>query len=663
MARSGKGAALALAVIITTTAVLPYVHTLGYGFTHWDDPSILTENPAVRHFTPVALEQALRGPVGETYLPVRLISHMVEYRLWGLRPLGYHATNVLLNGFVCVALAAAVGQVLPRRVAAIAAILYALQPTHVEAVAWVSGRKEVLSAGLMFAAAWAFFRSERRGRLSGWCAAAVCALALAGMFAKPTAVVLPGLLLCGKLAMGALDRAHRRGTWLIAALAVAAVAAACIHAGVGAAHDVVKPQHGGSFGRNALFAAHALVEHLRLCLWPVGLSVRYMPQPARPVHAVAALVLVACLVAAAVEAAVRRRIGVPSLCALWFAVALAPTSTLFFPTSTTIADRYLYVASLGPCLFIAWLLDRLARSPVRAVLTVAALSLTALSVQRSAVWRDDGHLWRHAVVDSPSISGLHLSLAAHYTDVGLYRRAEGQIERILGAGTTVPRAAHNLAVVKCRLGRPEQAMRLFRRAVRLLGPNSPASAGSYNGMGLVLRDRGDLVGAEHYFREALRVQPHMLIAQMNLAHSLEQQGRLDDALPVYREMLAAWPDHGPGHAALGKLLYRRGQWAEALSRLRRAMETDGPTAETQAYAGLCHIETGRMSDAKVCLAAAMALDERYWTPHYLAGRICEAMGDLERAKTGYRYAMQYNSSAQAPAERLRALTLEPKATP
>ena len=625
-----------------------------------DDTVILTQNPAVREFSLSGVVRALTSPVGGAYLPTRLILHMAEHRLWGLRPMGYRAVNIALNALVCVMLYGTAAHVVPRSVAAVAALLYALHPTHVEAVGWVAGRKDVLSAGLMFAATWLFMARDRARDLPPLVMAFITTLALAAVFAKPTAVVLPGLLLTLKLVAGTLDRRHVRGTVLVGGLFAVAGAAALLHAGIAAAHDVAKPLHGGTVGRNALFAVHAFAAHLRLCVLPVRLSMRYLPREAGLGHAAVALCCLVWLTYTCIQAVRTRHIGVPGFCILWFCISIAPTSTIFFPTSTTIADRYLYVASFGPCLLAAWSMDRVAhrwnRAETRRIaVPLAAISLAVLTVSRCPFWETDGSLWRQAVVDSPNVAGLHTSLAAHYTDQGLYARAQGQIERILGRETALPRAVHNLAVTRYRLGDSEEALRLFQKSIKLLGINSPQAAPCYNGIGLILRDRGDLDGSVHMLGEALRLSPQDPIARSNLASVLATQGKTAEAIRAYEALLADWPDSLSAHFELGKLLYWSGQTEPALRHLLRARQLGCSTAAGEAHVGLCYLKRGDVRAAGLRLRSAMALDEQTWEPHFLAGLIAERMGNVDAAATAYRHALQYGPNATEAEKRLKEL--------
>lgn len=490
--------------LIGLVASLPYLATLTFGFAGRDDNFILINNPAVGEFNWQGIRHALTSPVRQTYLPTRLILHMLEHRLWGLRPAGYHAVNVLLNSLACAMLFAMAAQMLPKRVAAIAVLLYAFHPTHVESVAWISGRKDVLSLFLMAAAARIFVSREQQGRLGALSMGAILALAVFAMFAKATAVVLPGLLLAVKLATATLSRRHVRGTIVIAILFIAAGIAAFVHARTGIEHQVLKPLHGGSLVSNARFAAHALAEHLRMSVFPIRLSPAYEQLAARPVQVLIALAACVWLGAACLTAVRRWRIGFAGFCVLWFFIALAPTSTIFFPTSTTIADRYLYVPSLAVCLLATWPLRRKAGSSLA---FLAAIALAALCIRQTALWRTDHALWEDAV-----------------------RVAPGAVHAQEWRGVTL------LDQDRCK---PKPAKKHLLRALEL----NDGLAAPWNRLGKIHMQEHDYVAAEQAFRRAVALEPSQPALRNDLGSLYAVLGRWSEAIAAYDEALKLDPDH------------------------------------------------------------------------------------------------------------------------
>jgi len=561
--------------LIAFVASLPYLGTLTFDFAGRDDNFILTNNPVVPQFNWQGIRRALTSPVRHTYLPTRLLLHMLEHRVWGMRPAGYHVVNVALNSLACALLVAIAAQMVPRRVAAIAVLLYALHPVHVESVAWISGRKDVLSLFFMAAAAWIFVSRERQGRLGLLSVTAILVLAVLAMFAKATAIVLPGLLLAVKLATGTLDRRHVRGTIVIGVLFVVAGVAAFIHARAGIEHQVLRPLHGGSFVSNAQFAAHALVEHLRMCVLPIRLAPAYAQVATGPAQVLIALAACAWLTAVCVVVVRRRRISSASFCVLWFFIALAPTSTIFFPTSTTIADRYLYVPSFAVCLLAAWHLRPKTR-PSLAFL--AAIAFTALCARQTARWRTDHTLWEDAVRVAPGAVHAQEWRGVTLLEQGRLKPAKKHLLRALDLNDRLPAPWNLLAKVYKEEHDYVAAERAFKRAVAC-EPSHPAL---HNDLGSFYAVLGRWAEAIEAYEEALKLDPdHKGVTQnhakclIHIAAELAEQGKPDAAIR-YLEKSRSLRKLEPALEAMiktiwAKLLLRKGRASSALEHIEAGL--------------------------------------------------------------------------------------------
>ncbi|MCD6405795.1 MAG: hypothetical protein J7M19_08205, partial [Planctomycetes bacterium] len=154
-----------LALVVVLVAVGCYYNTLSAGFVNWDDPKLILENPYVRGLTLENLKHIWTSPIKETYLPLRVTSYAVDYELWGYDPQGYHLTNVLLHAAVAL-LVFLVARRLSGSWAAgfFAGVLFAAHPVHTEAVAWASGRKDLLSTALLLAS-FLMYLAARRGKV------------------------------------------------------------------------------------------------------------------------------------------------------------------------------------------------------------------------------------------------------------------------------------------------------------------------------------------------------------------------------------------------------------------------------------------------------------------------------------------------------------------
>jgi len=390
---------------VVATSFLVHARTLGFGFlTSWDDPTYVVQNPWIRGLTRENLIHAFTKPYFANYLPLHLVSYMVDYTFWGLRPFGYHLQSVLLDA-INAGLALLVVRKLFRRMplAVIAALLFAVHPSHVEAVAWVSIRKDLLSTSFLLLTVLFYLEAVEGRRLEvGWYAAS-CVAFLLGLFSKVSIAALPAFLLL----LDFLPRAGRSQLSLRTAIltkipyGVAALVLVIVNSRVQVraqapyAHDAV---------RYLMVKGHAVWNYLALMTGiPEGRPVYDTPEfslGAGPVLWNLAGIVVLPLV---LGIGYLRRWRLVTLGAGWFFVLIVPA--IAFPLVTYMADRYLYAPSLGFCWAVAAGVVTLAgRMPTGAprIAVMAALAAipfalwTARTTTYEDVWSNGRNLWTYA---------------------------------------------------------------------------------------------------------------------------------------------------------------------------------------------------------------------------------------------------------------------------
>lgn len=516
----------------------------------WDDDDYVTQNPVLRTlgglfriwFEPTSIPQ---------YYPLVHSTFWIEYQLWGLAPLGYHVVNVLLH-----ATGASLLLVLLQRLrvpgALFAALVFAAHPVHVESVAWITERKNVLSGVFYLAAlgAWDRWRpfdgsTGRGGRAGYWKVTLLFACAL---FSKTVTCSLPAaILLLIWWRKGRIERRDVAPTLPLFVLG-AAMAAATVwlereHVeAVGASWDYSMVERVVIAGRALWFYAGKLV-------WPTSLTFSY---PKWEVDAAAPLAWLPVLAAAALVAALwalRNRVGRgPLIAALFFGGTLLPALGFFdvFPMRYSfVADHFQYLASLGPIVLLCGLATRVvSRRPVAVRVAGAAAVVVVLGV---LTWRQcrvyEGHLtlWTDTVAKNPT-SGLgHTNLGKLYVDSGDYARAIEHLRAALALDDTLWEAHANLGVALLNTGDVDGARAEFERVIEL-EPDQPAG---YNNLGVTLARRGDREGAIEQFRKALAVDPRNAEVRAALAMTLAQLGREEDALRQLDAALRLAPGHVP----------------------------------------------------------------------------------------------------------------------
>lgn len=387
--------------------------------------------------------RAPRGPFGAEYLPLRDLSYALDARLFGERApdggrrlgraaeVGFRASNLAWYALACALCAAFCERVVDparrggraRALALAAAALFALHPAHAESVAWVSGRKDVLSGALVFAALLAHLRARERGSAPAYAASA--ALTAVACLAKSTAVAVPALVLALELALPAPPGRpsaplRRRLLRVLPTLGVALAASALAvwvggRTGVGRAHGSLELVL--RLPEVALIDLPILRRYLVTAFAPLVLRINHhdllvralAPGPARWLDA--ALAAATLLPLALLAARTRRRL--PRLAALWFLAALLPVLNLV-PFSQWLADRFLFLPLLGPCLLLAAggvALARRHRAAAAALGLGVGLLFGARALERGLDFADSRRLWEAqlAVVPGDPLAQEHLA--------------------------------------------------------------------------------------------------------------------------------------------------------------------------------------------------------------------------------------------------------------
>ena len=553
-----------------------YLPVLGAGFV-WDD-TILVETPVLRTWSGLWSIWFSPGDIAREahYWPVVYTSFWLEHKLWGLAPAGYHAVNLLLH-LVNVLLTWRLLQRLAAPGAWVVAAVFAVHPLHVESVAWVIERKDMLSGLFYLTAAltWiGFVEAPRRGRY-------LLALGLftAGLLSKSIVVTLPAALLIWHWWRS--GRVTRTDLTRLAPLFAVALVVTAFDLSFYTSREPLAL--GYSLVDRVLIAARALWFYAGKLLWPTDLAVIYPLWDIDDADPLAWMYVLAAVALAAVLWLGRFRLGRGPLAgALFFAVTLSPVLGFVdygYMQFSLVADRFQYLAGLGVLAVLlgaaaggAGRLPAAGRAGAAGVLVAVLALLGALTWRQAAIYRDGVTFFNHIIAHNPDARYAHLNLMAALADAGRYEEA-------LAAG---------------RIGverRPDDA-----------------DGRSNLGRVLVLLERFD--EAETELRTALELASRHLNALQNLGEMLRKQGRHEEAIETYRRALDVDGELVPAHAGLGMALFETERYEDALTALEEALalEPDAPFAgELSLVAGRGARELGRHAAAGAHLRRAATL--------------------------------------------------------
>jgi len=643
---------LLLAALLAAAVVGVFFQVAGHEFLYWDDRQHVVDNPNLNPLCWRGVGEFWQRPYLGLYIPLSYTFFAAEAAVGGMNPAVFHLGNLALH-VGCVLLVF----VILRRLfghdgaAAMGALLFGLHPVQVESVAWISETRGVLCGLFSLAAVWQYLcyadmpGPSRSSKLHYLAATACFVLAL---LAKPVAVALPLIVAAIKgsgLFVFRGDPEPARTSlkqrvlppfsllpWLLAAVAWVVVTK---WQQPDAAMTFVP-----SLWARPLIAGDALMHYLYKLVAPVELAPDYGRSP----HWLMGQwwFYVAWLMPAALLAALgclrNRRVWLASAAVsiAWLLPVLGFVPFMFQRVST-VADRYLYVAMLGPALALAWFLSR---HWTRGVLTVAAsiLGLMAvLSYLQVSHWRDDESLtvhtlrvnehsvmaqhhegsrlarqekhaaaiwiYRRALREHPQHEILHTSLARSHVALGEHEQAVEVLRAALKEHPRWPDARHLLGDLLRINGAVDEAEKEYRTVLR----HHPNFAASHLVLGTMLIDRGDFDGAARHYRTTLELEPHAVSAHYNLANLLARQGKLDEAVEHYREALRSDPRHIRARLNLGSLLLGQGNTAAAIREFRTAIRQEPTLGTAHANLAVALIAEGKFAEAKAALRKALSL--------------------------------------------------------
>ena len=574
-----------LLLILTTLIVF---HQLpSYDFINLDDDLFVYENPQVQAgFTKEGVLWAFTTFHPDYWRPLSWLSHMLDCQLFGLRPGLHHLTNLLFHLANSVLLLFILRKMTGSLWhSSFVAALFALHPLHVESVAWVAERKDLLSAFFWLLTIWAYSRYAEHPDLRRYLL--VLLFFTLGLMSKPMVVTLPAILLL--LDFWPLGRLHVHQVPSMSAPGMAkpsvmrlvwekiplfALSAATI--GV----TLLSTKEVGTLKSFDLFPlstriANALVSYLSYItkmIWPQHLAV-YYPHPGNiPIwqSAGAAFILVGLSVMA-----VRAWRNRPYLTVgwLWYLVTLSPVIGLVQAGSQAMADRYTYLSLIGIFIMVAWSVPSLLegwrnRRALLIILATVLLSVLATSTWvQVRHWKNSVTLFQHSIEVTTDNHFARNNLGVALARQGRLDEAIYHYSESLRLKADQGEVHNNLANALAARGDPEEALAHYYKALQI----APDSASAHNNLGSTLARLGKVDEAISHYREALRLKPDYAGAHYNLGNVLVDRGSVEEAIGHYTEALRIWPDWAGAHNNLGFALERRGRLEEAISHYRKAL--------------------------------------------------------------------------------------------
>lgn len=628
---------LPLAVAVFSFVVFSAV--LQNDFVNWDDWGTLVENQNFRGFSWSHLRWIFTTFHMGHYQPLSWLTFSLDYLLWGMKPFGYHLTNIILHSvnaalvyfvtrrLLVVATAPIYSAVATSLAAGFSALVFAIHPLRVESVAWATERRDVLSVFFLLLTVLSYLKAvgleTNPASRQSWIAVSAV-LYMLSLLSKATGMTLPLVLLIldvyplrrlGQPSIGWLGP-KARGVWrekipfFVLALGAGVVALSAQYQ-AGAIRDL--EQHGivSRLGQSL----YGIMFYLWKTVSPFTLSPLYEIAGNSNIWGWRFLLAGFSVVMISFVLFIFRR-RYPAVLASWvsYVIILAPTLGIAQSGPQLVADRYTYLACLswamlagGAMLFAAqgWEKDRIGTRVLAAAagLCLAILAgLGTLTWKQTRIWKDSERLWRHAL----------------------------SIEKESGY------AHNNLGIALAEQNRLDEAIVEFREALRI----HPGDADGHHSLGNALARKGRLAEAVEQFYEALRIHPGHAKAHYDLGNALARQGDLETAAIHFRQALRYSPQDVSAHYNLGRILLEQHQVDESIDHFRRALAIDATHVKARYYLAVALAGQGDDEAAAKEFGQALRLEPNLAEAHAGLARALSAQGKKDEAVQHYQEAVR-----------------------
>ncbi|MBU2538798.1 MAG: tetratricopeptide repeat protein [Proteobacteria bacterium] len=568
---------ICLFLIFSTLAV--YWQVKDYDFVYFDDDKYVSENINVQNgLTVDGVIWAFTTNQSSNWHPITWLSHMLDIELFGPDPgrhhlinLFFHILNALLLFIVFKKMTGLSWQ------SGVVAALFALHPLHVESVAWIAERKDVLSTFFGMLALWSYVRYTIRPTIHRYLL--VFLFMALGLMSKPMLVTLPFVLLLldywplGRFAIAASPlpessgqrhlflRLVREKLPFFLLVAISSIITYLVQQQSGA----LRPLDAVPVGVRVANALVSYVKYIGKMFWPADLAVLYpYPSMFNPWKVAGAFFFLTAISVFAVWIVKRRPYVAVGW--FWYMGTLVPVIGLVQVGIQAMADRYAYVPLIGIFIIIVWSASELVSTFTRVKIVLTTMTATVLLLLMAATlkqvrhWQNTMTLFEHTLAVTNNNWLPHFNLGFALDRQGQTEAAVAHYQETLRIKPDYEQALNNLGLALDKLGRYDQAIRHYSAALQI----NPNFEKALNNLGLALDKLGRTDEAITHYREALRIKPNYENALNNLGLALEKLGRTDEAITHYRKALRIKPNYERAHYNLANALHRKGLIDEAV---------------------------------------------------------------------------------------------------
>ncbi len=597
-----KSLVLSICFALAASTLLVFWQVRNFDFVNYDDDVYVYENPHIlTGLTADTIFWTFKSTDAANWHPLTWLSHILDWRLYGKNPAGHHITNLIfhiINVLLLFIVLRKMTNTLWR--SAFVAALFALHPLHVESVAWVAERKDVLSTFFLLLTIWSYVHYVSRPKVVSYLLLIVF-FAL-GLMSKPMLVTLPFVLLL--LDYWPLNRLGSKRSLsylliekipLFAMTAAASVVTFIVQKKEGAMH--ITENFDFPFRLANPFISY--VQYIVKMIWPVRLTIFY-PSPGQNVSFFYAAMSAGFLLIATILV-IRFSKNHRYLFTgwFWYLGTLVPVIGIVQVGDQAMADRYTYITLTGLFIIIAWGLPELfSKLPQRKIalglsMAIVLATLAIIAHRQVSCWKNSFTLFSHANQVTQNNYLAHNNLGIAYSSLGRQQEAIDEFGLAIKIRPNYAMAFYNLGIVYEKLDRPNEAIAADKQAIIFKLDYAEAH---YN-LGLFydkLNRSGEAIEA---YNQAIKIKPNYAKAYLGLGVVYIKLGRGADAIDAFRQAIRIEPGYAEAHNNLGIAFGRLGRWPQAIDACKQAVRFRPDDAEAHYNLGDAYLAIGDKNSA------------------------------------------------------------------
>lgn len=638
----------ALLVILVVTFIA-YAPSLKNGFISLDDDTHVYENPAIRVLDAPHIQQIFTTTVNKIYTPLTFLSFAIEYHFFKYNPFIYHLNNLILHlGVTALIFWLALQFGLPLRACFIAGLLFGIHPMHVESVAWITERKDVLYAFFYMLALCCYWQylSDRKPKL--YLATIICGLL--SILAKPMALSLPLIMLL-------LDWIKRRR------FDKAMIMDKIPH------FLYIVPIAWITYSLNARVPGENIFSGILIWIWTAMFYIHkfFFPAVLVPMYAlpepvslsnpqyIFAVILLGLIITVLVLKKRQRW--------LWVAVLFYFFSMFFLfrydavADKNIVADRFMYLPCVGICYALGHFLNCFLQNnskyerPLQITLIVIAALLAGKTFNQTHIWHDSITFWTHELKYYPDNALAYGNRGEAYRDLGKFDLAMADFNKSIEVDPNYAESYNSRGQMHGMSGNTEAALQDFKRAIEL----NPRFDEAYNNIGIIYAMRNERGKALVHFEKAVEIDPYNLQANYNLGDLYYAKGNFDTAFEYFQKVLTIDPHSALGYNKRGLIYGIRKQYALALADLDRSLAIDPRNSEVYKNRGVILEHMTRYPEALVSYDRAIKLNPKFADAYHARGNVKAKTGHYGEAAKDFQAALAIDPEHQGAKRSQRAL--------